>query len=498
MCGIYGKFLFNEYLDIESSCNALSQLTHRGPDGYGYEVGSIANNDYYINHNGKYVVGSEILESDYFLGHRRLSIVDLNDNAFQPMETKDKRYSIIFNGEIFNYIELRKELTELGCQFTTDHSDTEVLLNAYATWKEGCFKKLRGMFAFAIFDRQNSSLILARDRIGQKTLYYDLSDSGFSFSSELPPLLNKNSPRKLSKEAINNYMLLGYVPHPYSIFEGINKLPPASYALIDLNSKKIDIEEYWDIDGVIDNGKTDEEYLNLVNEALSESVELRLRADVSIGAFISGGTDSTLIIKKMKEVGKDKYDVYGADFPDTDRSEKKYIVEASDTYSQNLHLSSIDTSHIKNTDSIISIFDEPFDGASSIAVHELFKTAAKSHKVILTGDGGDELFAGYLRYQDFKQRYKRIRLLKNMILPSLFAKLAIKMGIKNRKMSKIYSVLKGDLLTTYAHINTELDLTNTIKPAFRVDDIFNLEPFSSTRIKICRKKLPLIKSLQYW
>ena len=165
---------------------------------------------------------------NYFLGHRRLSIIDLSNSAFQPMENNSKQYSIVFNGEIYNYIELREELIRAGCSFKTDHSDTEVLLNAYATWGYNCLEKLRGMFAFAIFDRQNQCVFIARDRIGQKQLYYELSEEKFTFASELGPILKcSDKNRRINYEGLSCYLAFGYVPHPISFFEGIHKLPPA-------------------------------------------------------------------------------------------------------------------------------------------------------------------------------------------------------------------------------------------------------------------------------
>ena len=396
MCGIYGKFEFEQSLRVNDAINALNLLEHRGPDGFGIEYGCYKETKYNIYHN-RIVEDTTQTEANYFLGHRRLSIIDLNDNAFQPMETSTG-LSIVFNGEIYNYIELKEELLALGCTFATDHSDTEVLLNAYSVWGAGCLEKLRGMFAFAIFDRPNKKVFIARDRIGQKTLYYQFSNCGFTFSSELPSILKYSEPCEIDQTGLNAYMALGYIPHPYTIYSNIKKLPPATYAVIDLNKQDMSLEQYWDLEPIENNTRSMAETVKATQAILAESVKYRLRADVSVGAFISGGTDSTLIVKNISEISDQKFDIYGADFPNTHRSEKKYIVEAANKYSQKLNLSNIDSSHIANIESIIKVIDEPFDGGSSIALFDLFKVASKEHKVILTGDGGDEMFAGYTRY----------------------------------------------------------------------------------------------------
>ena len=382
-------------------------------------------------------------QSNYFLGHRRLSIIDLSEKAFQPMENISKQLTIVFNGEIYNYIELKKELETHGCHFNTDHSDTEVLLNAYSVWGEECLAKLRGMFAFVIFDRRKKTIFFARDRIGKKPFYFEFNKDKFCFSSELSPLVKQNSTKRVvSNEALYHYLVFGYILHPHSIFEGINKLSPASYGIINISSKKLTIHSYWDVTVEREPTKTFNDSLEQVEDCLHESVLLRLRSDVPVGAFISGGIDSTLMIKKIREVSEEKCDVFGADFPATDRSEKKYIEEAAARYDQKLNLSSIDLSHIGNIKDIISVFDEPFDGASSIAVFDLFKNARnKNYKVILTGDGRDELFAGYERYQKY-QKFLRIRsLLQLLNLPFFMRQNSSEYITPSQSNSKIRNLL---------------------------------------------------------
>lgn len=498
MCGIFGKFLFNDALPLSASIQALTSIKHRGPDGFGYEYGSLTTGDYTLLYNEQLSPHHKISHCNYFLGHRRLSIVDLNDNAYQPMESLDKRYSIVFNGEIYNYIELKDELTALGCQFKTDHSDTEALLNAYIMWGDKCLEKLRGMFAFAIFDRHNKTLFLARDRIGKKPLYYEISHHHLSFCSELSPLVIDDEPRAISKEALNAYLAFGYVPHPYSIFEGINKLPPAHFATIDLTTQAIEIKSYWDISGSIDHTLTKKEAAHLTETALDESVALRLRADVSIGAFVSGGIDSSLVVKKISEVGDRTFDIYGADFPNTDRSEKVYIEEVAEKYAQNLTLLDIDMAQLTDIDAIISVFDEPFAGASSIAVFNLFKEVRKKHKVILTGDGGDEMFAGYGRYLRIVDKLFLLRKIKRLVLPEIAISLLLMLGLKNERLLKLKAMLSLDLIDNYVLHDSDQTLSELLKPPFKIKALTHvLEPYKQIRQTIKNKQFSTTKALQY-
>lgn len=496
MCGIYGKYCLNGQLNINNSLKALNMLEHRGPDGYGFEYGNYAEKTHSLHHNHTPEDFNKT-KSNYFIGHRRLSIVDLNDNAFQPMESHCKRYSVTFNGEIYNYIELKDELVALGIQFKTDHSDTEVLLNAYITWGTECVNKFRGMFAFAVYDKEESNLFLARDRIGQKTIYYELTNDTFTFASELPPIVKFGSPRNICSTALNLYLLLGYIPFPHSIFEGIKKLPPATYAIIDLKKKSIDLHEYWDIESKIDKSKNTAKAIQLTQEALKESVMYRLRADVSVGAFISGGTDSTLIVKNISETSTSQFDIYGADFPNTNRSEKEYIIQAAERYNQNLKLSDIDTSHMSNIESIVKVFDEPFDGASSIALFDLFKEAAKDHKIILTGDGGDEMFAGYDRYVSYPKRDAFIKTLQKLVLPKIALTLLEKTGLLPEKFKSLRKLLDGDTISNYTSLNRSSPFTDILKPEHQVKNIHKAGVFSKISKKISEKKLSTVKSLQY-
>lgn len=503
MCGIYGEFYFSNTIDLATSCKKMELLSHRGPDGFGLEYGNYMTGLSTIAHNSlnnDYDFDSHLKPCNYFLGHRRLSIIDLSDNAFQPMENITGKISIVFNGEIYNYIELKYELEELGCEFKTDHSDTEVLLNAYQVWGERCLDKLRGMFAFTIFDRHKKTLFFARDRIGKKPFYYEFDKNKFCFSSELGPLIKYDkTKRHIDEEALYQYLLFGYILHPHTIFQGIQKLSPAYFGIFDLSSRRLLLKKYWDISLAKDNTKLFNECMDEVDSFFHEAVSIRLRADVPVGAFISGGIDSTLVIKKIKEITQKQYDVFGADFPGTVRSEKKYIEEAAAYYNQHLHLSNIDLSYAKNINKIVAVFDEPFDGGSSVAVYDLFQTANKEkYKVILTGDGGDELFAGYERYQRFLQMNYLLKMF--YLSPSLKKSLSDYLVNKNwhnqRAMHLLYS-LSGDKVLSYIYKNYDFNLTKLLKKKNDIT-IHNMKTIKDIATKVKDENFSDIKTAQYF
>lgn len=478
----------------------MNLLTHRGPDGFGFEIGNYHRGEQLVFHNvgiADVPPSENSFQYNYFLGHRRLSINDLSDNAFQPMESVCERYSIIFNGEIYNYIELKEELIKAGCKFKTDHSDTEVLLNAFLLWEEKCLDKLRGMFTFAIYDRCKKKIFMARDRIGQKTLYYYLTEDKFIFASELSSIIKyENSTFEIDTAALGQYLIFGYVLHPLVIYKGIRKLSPATYAWVDLEFNEISLHEYWHIDFSENNSESVEDYVGITDKSLFESVLLRLRADVPIGAFISGGTDSTLIVMKIKEILKNGFDVYGADFPGTKHSEGEYIKKAAKMYKSNLHLLSIDLSKYEDISNIISVFDEPFDGGSSIALFSLFNEATKKYKVILTGDGGDELFAGYLKYRRFSRINNFVKRINCFGVLNRVLAFLIKNGIYCHKLKRLWEIMTTDRITNYLQLNYNFYLVNLLKDKQEIKDTV-FETINKYKSIIEENKLSVIKALQY-
>lgn len=431
--------------------------------------------------------------ANYFLGHKRLSINDLSVLAAQPMVSGDGNCSITFNGEIYNFIELRRELLAAGCSFRTDHSDTEALLNAYLLWGEKCLEKLNGMFAFAIYDRRDNSVFIARDRIGEKPLYYELNQDRFLFASELGPIIS-GTRRKLDKTALAGYLTFGYVLHPLTIYEGIKKLPPATCARIDLNSRTSTLRKYWDVSLTENSAMTPDEFVEAVTHALRSSISLRLRADVPVGAFISGGTDSTLVAKMINEAINGRTDVFGADFIGDANTERKFMEIAAGRYGHKLNLIAVDLAKATNVKEIISVFDEPFDGGSAIAVFELFNAVRKNYKVILTGDGGDELFAGYNRYANFSKKNDAVGWLRSIPGVKELMRALSRTGQVPGKMNRAAEFISSDTVTNYITSRYRFDLADLLRQGFDLD---RFDCISEVRRTVEKQDMSVIKALQY-
>ncbi len=401
MCGIAGM-LINRNISTEQNLLTLKSMTHalkhRGPD----------NEQTYIDE----YIG---------LGHTRLSILDLSINASQPMESFSKRYVISFNGEIYNHLELRNELFKTS-KFNNwgSYSDTSTLVNLFDYWDiNKILIKLKGMFAFALWDKKNKSLFLARDRFGEKPLYYGLVNNQFMFASELKSLKQiANFKNKISQNSAKIFSKLHYVPCPYSIYEDIYKLEPATYLniqiekkinlqiekKIDLNNSFIKKKRWWKSETIsqeqlLYKNLSYSDRLSKLNYNLDKSVKSQLISDVSLGAFLSGGIDSSLIAFYMQKNSSKKIDTFsiGMNNPYYDESKKaKNIAEYLGT-NHNEYI--LNTNDIKNCLPIMhNIYDEPFADSSQIPTYLLSKFASKKVKVALTGDGGDELFGGYVRH----------------------------------------------------------------------------------------------------
>jgi asparagine synthase (glutamine-hydrolysing) len=411
MCGIHGEFSFEARVDLPRACARLSRLARRGPDGFGIGFGDFRGGDFHLHMNAEPPPSA----GNAFMGHRRLSIVDLSDAALQPMATADGNHVLLFNGEIYNAAELRPLLAARGHRFVTDHSDTEVLLHAFVEWGEKCLERFVGMFAFAVFCRRERKLFLARDRIGQKPLYTRLTREGFCFSSELTALAEGEAERfAIDRDALAQYLIFGYVPDPRSILAGIRKLPPAHFAWVDLEARTISERPYWDV-GVAPS-EEDElapplEWRQRVHDALERAVARRLVADVPIGVFLSGGIDSTLVAKMIAKHHDGGIRAYVAEF-EARADERKWSELAARRYGLDLAVTSIDLDAAPRYGEVLDALDEPYDGGSALASFDLFRGAVGHVKVMLTGDGGDELFAGYERYQRYARRARAIERLR--------------------------------------------------------------------------------------
>lgn len=433
MCGIAGFIGLGNRVNLEQMTRALR---HRGPDSEGFFIDK---------------------EKGVYLGHRRLSIVDLAGGA-QPMSSADQKLVIVFNGEIYNHQELRATLVAKGYPFLTDHSDTEVLLYAYREWGEGMLEKLNGMWAFAIYDREDQSLFLARDRFGKKPLYYfhqsvcGGSSEVFAFSSELGSLLDHpQAPQNESLLALKKYFAYGFIPAPHSRIEGIYKLPGGCYGRWNLTSKHWSMRRYWEyrlepcqLDLPADGGQAwGEELL----ERLDRAVQRRLIADVPLGIFLSGGIDSSAIAAlAAQHLPVGTLQTFSIGFTDPSFDERSFARRVA------LHLGSSHQEEILDLESatrllpeLLATLQEPIADSSLLPTWLLSRFARRHVTVALGGDGGDELFAGYDTFQALHAAKIYSKMMPKVLHPAL-AYLATFLPVSHRNIStdfKIKRTLRG-------------------------------------------------------
>jgi asparagine synthase (glutamine-hydrolysing) len=371
-------------------------LAHRGPDDEGmvfiqedkrFEVGRAS--PAYQDENG-FEVG---------LGHRRLSIIDLSAAAHQPMCNEDRTAWIVFNGEIYNFQTIREQLGKKG-HFFKSKSDTEVILHAYEEWGTECLNRFRGMFAFAIWDSNLKRLFIARDRLGKKPLVYFSRNGRFAFASEIKALLQvPGVEKKVNGNAIHHYLTYQYVPSPDTIFEGIKKLPPAHYLLYDRDGS-LRIERYWRLHfNSSHHTEFDiQELSNRIQTELEESVKLRLISDVPLGAFLSGGVDSSLIVGIMAKLSGTPVKTFSIGFEERDFDELSYARLISNNFGTEHHEFIVKPKAVEILPKLIWYYNEPFGDSSAIPTYYVANMTKDYVKVVLTGDAGDENFAGYRRY----------------------------------------------------------------------------------------------------
>jgi asparagine synthase (glutamine-hydrolysing) len=336
---------------------------------------------------------------------RRLSIIDLA-GGHQPISNEDNTVTIVFNGEIYNYRELQAELQTRGHQFRTN-SDTETIVHAYEEFGASCVDHLRGMFAFAIWDDRAKALFIARDRVGKKPLYYSVTRGGtLVFGSELKSLLeHPDVERTINPQAIDAYFSLGYVPDPISIFENVEKLPPGHH--LTFTNGRLTVERYWDFTyNTNGNGHKAADYLEELRALLTEAVKLRLVADVPLGAFLSGGIDSSTVVGLMAQHMDQPVKTFSIGFNEDSYDELKYARLTAKKFGTDHHEFMVAPDICEVVDQLAWHFDEPFADSSAIPTYVVSKLAREHVKVVLTGDGGDELFAGYSRYVTERNRSK--------------------------------------------------------------------------------------------
>ena len=390
VCGISGIYRLAQEQPEELKrriATMTDPLAHRGPDDFGYYVDN--------------TVG---------LGHRRLSIIDLS-TGHQPMFNEDGTVCIVFNGEIYNFAEIKAELVSKGHRFSSN-SDTETIIHAYEEWGKGCLKRLRGMFAFALWDTKTRTLFLARDRVGKKPLFYAQYSGQFVFASEMKSILvDPNFDRVIDEEALSAYFIFSYIPAPLTVFQNIRKLLPGH--TLTVRDGQVSIERYWDLFFDPDTTKKETQFTEEFLELLDESVRIRLISDVPLGAFLSGGIDSSAVVALMHRNSREPVKTFTIGFGGNTGGfddERRYARLVAERYGTEHHEYEVLPTLESLLEGIVTSFDEPFADDSTIPSYYVCKMARQNVTVALSGLGGDEAFAGYERYLGFKlsQIYNRI------------------------------------------------------------------------------------------
>lgn len=481
MCGIVGVYNLNKELVSESALfNANECLFHRGPDD-----------------------GNIFIHKNVGLAHRRLSIIDLSENGSQPMSSSDGRYTIAFNGEIYNFKELRKQLVEeFGIVFISE-SDTEVVLFAFIVWNVDSFRRLNGMFALAIFDQLENKIILARDRYGIKPLYYTNYNDSFVFASEIVAIksyLGESFKYNINQQALAEYAWFGNPLGENTIFENIREVLPGR--IFSLNENGLEITRFWKASHIKDNLRLSEtDVIRSVRNLMEESVKRHLISDVPVGIFLSGGIDSSVITALSTKFYSGKIKTYSVGF-DFDKginelSKAKKLAERFGTDHQEVYVEAKNLPEV--IERLVDAHGEPFADAADIPLYLLTNQVKRDVKVVLQGDGGDEIFGGYSRYftltnQDYFKPWKLIsglpwQLLNNnsllqkvRFLDAITAdkdadRLALLLTMESRRQSptKIFSPLLNDSLKNlnpfkrYYELNAEFKNKELIQRLFNID-----------------------------
>ncbi len=381
MCGITGIFDTSGVNEISRELLHRMNETqfHRGPDEGGLH-----------------------LEPGVGLGHRRLSIIDLSSGQ-QPLFNEDGSVVVVFNGEIYNFQELVPQLEALGHVFRT-HSDTEVIVHAWEAWGEACVARFRGMFAFALWDRKQETLFVVRDRFGVKPLYYAFLDTGeFIFGSELKSLMvHPCLSRDIDPLAVEEYFAYGYVPEPRTIFKRVHKLPPGFTLTLKRGEARALPKQYWDMPFEPVAVKDEAGAMDELVERMKESIRLRMIADVPLGAFLSGGVDSSAVVAMMATQSATPVNTCSIGFDDPAFNEIEFAQQVADRYHTRHHVETVASNDFSLVGKLAQVYDEPYADSSALPTYRVCELARKHVKVALSGDGGDEHFAGYRRYRWFR------------------------------------------------------------------------------------------------
>ena len=418
MCGITGYIDWKKTSTLQELEGMNATLYHRGPDSGSEEV-------------------FELNEATVGLGHKRLAIIDITESGKQPMHYKN--WCITYNGEIYNFQEIKHELEKLGHQFI-GHSDTEMILHAYEEWQEKALDKFIGMFAFVLFDKEKETFFCARDRAGVKPFFYYLNDEVFLFSSELKAFhKHPNFKKEIDLQAVASFMQYGNVPSNQCIFKQTHKLKPGYFLTIDLKSKKIETKQYWNVYDTYNQPKIElpfEEAKKETEGLLKSACEYRMVADVPVGVFLSGGYDSACVTALLQKDRTDKLKTYTIGVPDIGLNEAPYAKDvAQHLGTDHTEIYCTEKEAIDLVPKLSFFYDEPFADSSALPTTLVSKLARKEVTVALSADAGDEIFAGYNRY-DYLMRYGK----KMQQIPSFARKMAA--GLMEKVPSNALPVLR--------------------------------------------------------
>lgn len=424
MCGIAGFVSYDGLINCSSTRTVLTAaLAHRGPDGSGHVGGANA-----------------------VLCHTRLSIID-PVGGHQPMSTDDQQLHLTYNGEIYNYRELRQELQRLGCLFLTN-SDTEVLLHAYRQWGRHCVHRLEGMFAFAVLDLRKRELLLARDHFGIKPLLYRVAPESLAFASELQALRSMPDwSGEIDFRAIDLFLRYQYIPAPLTAFRNVFKLPAGHCMVVSLDQPGTVLERYWRPDFSRKRRRSESQLQQETDECLRDSVRRHLVADVPFGAFLSGGIDSSLVVSYMAELLDQPVRTFSIGFDDQQFSELDFARQVAKKYRTDHHEQMLDVDAFSVLPELVRHYGEPYGDQSAIATWAVCRLARQHVPMVLSGDGGDEFFAGYGTYGNWQDSGVATR---NVSLSGRFAHVARKVRHLGRRKSGVHRYQPDPLVNWYA------------------------------------------------
>lgn len=467
MCGITGYLHFNTGMTAnhERLKGMTDCMAYRGPDGEGF----------FVKHQ-------------IALGHRRLSIIDVQ-TGMQPMFSDDRPITIVFNGEIYNYIELREELIGFGHHFNTD-SDTEVIIRAYQQWGHDCQSKFNGMWAFALWDGEKEELFLSRDRIGEKPLHYYVDENSFVFGSEIKSIFKFGVKKEVRTELIELYLALTNIPAPNTFYKGIYKLMPGHYLLVKNGS--VTEKVYWEFPQCLekDMRRDKQEVYEKFEALLTDSVKIRMRSDVAFGAFLSGGLDSSAIVSLMAKQTNVPVKTFTIGFEQKAFDESALAAEVAQAFKTEHHRETVLPGGFEEALNRVALhYDEPFGDSSAIPTDVVSKYASQKVKMVLTGDGGDEALSGYNAYKALKVVSSVPEFVKPLLIVIIKVASKISAGSMRYKLNKIKVALKTSLLPFHVRMAESMafiDMKDIKALTKNIKGVITVESYFETLLKSCR------------